>query len=104
MLHPTLSLYRNILRHARIFPSIKRDKVVLEIMDSFRRNRNEQDPEKLRVHLLLGTQGLEQLKSYTCLKDKPGNLSVTMHQNPMPINAKPIKALKETDPLYPQSS
>ena len=88
MLHPTLSLYRNILRHARLFPSIKRNKIVNEIMETFRRNRNEADPERLRLQLLVANQGLSQLKAYTCLKEERGNLEVTLDQNPMPAPAR----------------
>jgi hypothetical protein len=89
-------LYQFYFREARIFPSKNRDKVVLEIMNTFRVNRRETDSDKLRIQLLLATQGLDQLKAYTCLKDQKGNLEVTMHQNPMPMPAsrRPIKALK----------
>jgi hypothetical protein len=84
MLHPTLSLYRNILRQARIFPSIKRDKVAREIQDTFRLNRYETDPGKVRAAILLAEKGLSQLRSYTDLRNKKGNLEITLEQNPMP--------------------
>ncbi len=38
-------LYRGILRHARAFPSIKRDEMVEEIRNEFRENASLKDPD-----------------------------------------------------------
>ncbi len=38
-------LYRNILRHSRAFPSIKRDELVEEIRKEFRENARLTDPD-----------------------------------------------------------
>lgn len=83
-MHPTLSLYKKILKNARLFPSIKRDKIVAEIMETFRRNRDEADPNKLRLQLLVAEQGLSQLKAYTGMKEQSGHMEITLDQNPMP--------------------
>lgn len=47
-----LLLYRRILKHALVFPSKNRLKIVKEIKVTFRENKNLQDPIKLQVREL----------------------------------------------------
>jgi hypothetical protein len=78
MLHPTLSLYRHILRHARVFPSIKRAKLIEEIRISFRNNKTETDNDKIRKALAIAEKGLEQLQQYTTLDKSKNNFSISL--------------------------
>lgn len=80
----TLSLYKNILKQAKLFPSIKRNKIIEEIRISFRENRALTDEMKIKGALEVGYKGLEQLSAYTTLPKNSNNWSVTMDSNPMP--------------------
>lgn len=80
----TLRLYRHILRHARAFPSIKRDRLVREIQQSFRDNSKEADAEKLRVLYSVADKGLEQLMAYTRPVVRGNTIEVSLEENPMP--------------------
>ncbi len=84
MLHPVLSLYRQILRRAIEFPSIKRNKLIVEIKSSFRSNKNETDKEKVRTAIAIAQKGVEQLEKYTSLRHKKGNWEVSLEENPIP--------------------
>ena len=61
----TLRLYRNILRTAQNWPSIRRQKVIEEIRTEFRENRAEQNPERLAKLLKEAEIGLESLRAQT---------------------------------------
>jgi LYR motif-containing protein 4 len=78
------SLYRHIVRAARAFPSIKRDKLVEEVRSEFRAHATETDPEELRTRFHLAFKGLDQLSMYTDLSKRRGDWSVNLDSNPMP--------------------
>lgn len=80
----TLSLYRSIIKAAKAFPSIKRNKIVEEIRVGFRANAKENDAAKVKASLDLATKGLSQLSAYTSLPKSSGNWSVNMDNEPMP--------------------
>ena len=80
----TILLYRQILRNAHAFPSIKRDKIVQEIRTSFRENKFETDGAKIEGQISLARKGLSQLMMYTDLRNKEYDWSVDMENEPMP--------------------
>lgn len=80
----TLHLYRNILKLAARFPSIKRDKIILEIRRTFRDNRNMTDEKEIIKALSVAEKGVEQLSAYSNLKPSSLNWSVDLEKNPMP--------------------
>ena len=80
----TLNLYRNILKGAKRFPSIKRLKIVEEIRVGFRQNVDLSDTTILKKQLDLAYKGLEQLDVYNTLPKQSSNWSVDMEKNPMP--------------------
>ena len=82
----TLQLYRNILRHAKRFPSIKRNKIVEEIKLSFRANRSETNPDKIKEQLSVATKGLQQLQMYTSLPKTSSSWTINLEKEPMPVN------------------
>ena len=82
----TLQLYRNILRHAKRFPSIKRNKIVAEIKLSFRTNRAETDPDKIKEQLSVATKGLQQLQMYTSLPKASSSWTINLEKEPMPVS------------------
>lgn len=77
-----LSLYRSILGAARRFPSIKRHKIVEEIRQGFRDNKNATGDD-LQTKLSIAVKGLSQLEQYT-FSSKSTAWSVNLEQNPMP--------------------
>jgi LYR motif-containing protein 4 len=79
-----LSLYKNILRGAQRFPSIKRDGLVQEIRLNFRQNRALEDEKEIQKCLSIAIKGLSQLSMYTSLKPSASQWSVTLDQQPMP--------------------
>ena len=82
----TLQLYRNILRHAKRFPSIKRNKIVEEIKLSFRANSSETNPDKIKEQLSVATKGLQQLQMYTSLPKTSSSWTINLEKEPMPVN------------------
>ena len=60
-----LLLYRQILRAAKSFPSIKRNSVVVDIKAEFRDHRAVTDVEAVRKHMAVGIRSLETLQSYS---------------------------------------
>ena len=82
----TLTLYRNILKGAKRFPSIKRLKIVEEIRVGFRENMNLKDEVLLKKQLDLAYKGLEQLNVYNKLPKHSQSWVVDMEKEPMPKN------------------
>ena len=62
-----LHLYRSIVKSAKRFPSIKRDKLVANIRMEFRQNASCSDPKKVNGYLELAIKGLDQLNAYSNL-------------------------------------
>eukprot|EP00904_Undaria_pinnatifida_P006534 jgi/Undpi1/300/HiC_scaffold_1.g00296.m1 len=69
-----LSLYRNIVRNAQVYPSKSRDRVLREIRLEFRKNAKESDPVKVDQQRQLAMKGLEQLMVYTKMNTGGMNL------------------------------
>lgn len=84
-----LRLYKDILRAAKTFPSIKRDKIAREIRATFRDNAKLENTEEIEKALAVATKGLSQLNMYSNLRlNKSPNWSITLEQNPMPRREK----------------
>mmetsp|Transcript_8748 Transcript_8748/g.8845 ORF Transcript_8748/g.8845 Transcript_8748/m.8845 type:complete len:111 (+) Transcript_8748:121-453(+) len=79
-----LALYRAIIKNAKLFPSIKRYKLLKEIRDGFRENRHETNIEKINLSISLAEKGLSQLKQYTLLQPDKTSWNVDLEKNPMP--------------------
>ena len=79
-----LSVYRNLLKKAKVFPSKNRTRILNEIRMEFRRNQNLTDPKKLAECIELATKGIQQLSMYSDLPRNSTSWAVTMEQNPMP--------------------
>ena len=56
-----LSLYRQIMRTARDWPSLNKKALILGIQDEFRANAGEADPQKLQKMLASAYSGLKEL-------------------------------------------
>ena len=87
-----LCLYRNILRHAVRFPSIKRVKIVNEIKLGFRANAHLTEGLELSKQLDVAQRGLQQLAMYTSLPKNSTKWEVSMEKTPMP-SSKPSPAV-----------
>jgi hypothetical protein len=59
-----LLLYRQILRAAKQYPSLKRDSIVADIRDQFRAHRVLTDPNAVRQEMETGIRGLDVLQQY----------------------------------------
>jgi hypothetical protein len=63
-----LGLYRAILRSARDFPSIKRDRIIADIKTEFRENKSLQDAKAVKSKLDVAADGLAKLRMYAPMK------------------------------------
>ncbi|KAG2387273.1 hypothetical protein C9374_001605 [Naegleria lovaniensis] len=59
-----LSLYRNLLRHMKYYPSVRKDGMTQAIREEFRAYKNEKDPKKIEMKIGEAKGGLERLKAY----------------------------------------
>lgn len=76
--HEILSLYKQLLQQARIFPSITRRNVIEGIKLDFRDNKNLTDYNTLRIELARALDGLDQLKQYNRVHNQGVNLSIDL--------------------------
>eukprot|EP01031_Cornospumella_fuschlensis_P029317 gene29317-35391_t len=80
-----IKLYKEIIKAAKAFPSVKKNKIVEEIRVSFRANKDLQDGKEIEKALSLAVKGLSQLSMYSGLRANRGvSWSVQLEQNPMP--------------------
>jgi hypothetical protein len=80
---PVLHMYRQILRLAAAYPSIKRNSVREEIRFEFRQNRNEGDEAKLKLAKEKAIFGITHLRKYVFDANSP-DWVVNLEQEPMP--------------------
>lgn len=82
-----VSLYRNIVRSAKVFPSKNKGRILTEIRFDFRKNKELKAGEKLSEALGIAIKGLSQLNMYTKLDPTRGaDWAVTLDSSPMPDN------------------
>lgn len=79
-----LLLYRNIIRHAKIFPSKNRLGILKEIREEFRMNKNLTDEHEIRIEIEKAQKGLSQLSMYTNLRTEAGPWVINLEKEPMP--------------------
>jgi len=73
-----LRLYRNVLKAAQRYPSVKRDQLIADIKEEFRSNKYIQDPEELQKKIKIAQEGLGQLKMYTELDRSSNEWSLSL--------------------------
>lgn len=84
-----ISLYREILKHAQVFPSKNRLRIMNEIKLEFRRNKSMTNQNEIDIELSKATKGLSQLSQYTNLKTQTsGNWVIDLEKEPMPRRPK----------------
>ena len=66
-----ITLYRNIIRHAKVFPSKNRFRILKEIRAEWKENKAMKDTYQLSLSYQKATKGLSQLQMYTNLKRGP---------------------------------
>lgn len=86
----TLHIYRHLLRLAIKYPSIKREKVIDEILYEFRSNRNETDINEIRKQKDTAMTGLTHLQKYNFEKTT-SDWVVDLETDPMPMPPRPPK-------------
>ena len=79
----TRSLYLNVLREAKRYPSVKRDAVVEEIRKGFRDHRDETDPSTIQRQIDIAINGLAQLRQFTRRDMNSPNWQYRTFQNPV---------------------
>ena len=65
---PPLSMYRQLLRAARHYPSVKKDSVIAEIKQAYRENRSLTDQKQLDYANEEATAALNLLRRYVGVK------------------------------------
>lgn len=68
-----LSMYKNILKLCKIFPSKNRDRLYKEIQTEFKLNKTLQDKAKIDIEIGRARKGIDQLAAYSGLKNQRGN-------------------------------
>lgn len=86
-----LSLYRQIIKHAKVFPSKNRLRILKEIRAEFKENKVLTDQIKINKELDKATKGLSQLTMYTSLNRNESHWIVELDKNPMP---RPMPTIK----------
>mmetsp|Transcript_26328 Transcript_26328/g.73581 ORF Transcript_26328/g.73581 Transcript_26328/m.73581 type:complete len:83 (-) Transcript_26328:395-643(-) len=66
-----LAMYRTILRSAQNYPSVKREQILVEIKEDFRRNRSLSDEEQIDKAIMEAMEGLQALQRYSGHSDSP---------------------------------
>lgn len=72
----TLQLYRRILKAAKLFPSVKKEKILTEIKTEFRANKHVNSRDKLDHHRAVAERGLSDLEAYISAN---GSESFSLH-------------------------
>lgn len=65
-----LRLYRCTLKAAQKFPSIKREAIIRDIKEEFRKNMLLKDPNRIKEEIAVGVRSLEQLLEFAGLDQK----------------------------------
>ncbi|KAF6254454.1 hypothetical protein COO60DRAFT_1540584 [Scenedesmus sp. NREL 46B-D3] len=75
-----LQLYRQVLKAAKHFPSVKKHSIIKTIRDEFRENRGLTDPEKVKHCRAVAERGLSDLQAYMGMQASAssGNMSITL--------------------------
>lgn len=79
-----LKLYKEILKHANVFPSVKRKKIILEIKFEFRNNKHLTDPKEIKSRVDLAVKGLGQLAMYSTLPKDSSKWEINLDTNAFP--------------------
>mmetsp|Transcript_8292 Transcript_8292/g.25970 ORF Transcript_8292/g.25970 Transcript_8292/m.25970 type:complete len:100 (+) Transcript_8292:31-330(+) len=78
------ALYRNLLKQAKVFPSIKRKELYEDIRQEFRENKGLTDEAKIEKEIEKAVRGVQQMAMYTSLDPNASEWTVQMDENPMP--------------------
>ena len=79
-----LHLYKQIIKHAKVFPSKNRMRILKEIRAEFRENKSLTDHSKIGIEWDKANKGLSQLTMYTSLNRSASHWVVELEKNPMP--------------------
>ena len=85
----SLHIYRHLLRLAIKYPSIKREKVIVEIQYEFRSNKGEEDINEIRKQKEVAMTGISHLRKYTGFEKSTSDWVVDLETDPMPMPPKP---------------
>jgi hypothetical protein len=75
-------IYRRVLKLAQRFPSIKKDRLVIDIKEEFHENKSITDPIKIHEKIQVALRGIHQLSQYVNLDPAATHWSVQMEQEP----------------------
>jgi hypothetical protein len=78
-----LRLYRDLLAHARRFPSKKRAGIVADVRAEWREKRALADPARVAHAVEVAVRGLATLRKYTALDARAQEWSVQLEQDPL---------------------
>lgn len=83
-----LRLYRDLLWHARRFPSKKRAGIVEDVRAEWREKRALADPARTAHAIEVAVRGLATLRKYTGLDARAGEWAVQLEQDPLGAGAR----------------
>jgi Complex 1 protein (LYR family) len=79
-----LALYKELLSHARRFPSVRRNGMIEDIRIEFKLNAKLTDPKKITQAIELALHGLKTMQKYTKLSPKSTIWKVDLEEDPFP--------------------
>jgi hypothetical protein len=87
-----VSIYRNILKLAAQYPSVKRAAIIEDIKIEFRANKSLTDPQQIKEKIASARQGIQELSMYASLNPTAGNWTVEVGRNVGSSDARPVKS------------
>jgi hypothetical protein len=79
-----VKIYRTILRLAIVYPSIKRQSLLMEIHDEFRVHKKETDPIVLSNAIKKAIFGITHLRKYSNIDKESSDWVIDLEKEPMP--------------------
>ena len=89
------ALYKQVLRHARVFPSKGRDELVENVRAEFRQNATATDPTFIDQEITRAKEGLRDLQAYTGMVSGRGDWSIQLKETPLPQQPLPDEQKSE---------
>ena len=87
-----LQLYRQLLKNAKIFPSVKRKGIYEDIRIEWREGREVRDPEKREFNIRRAIHGLKTMQKFTLLDPRASSWTIDLsHQVAPQIKKRPAE-------------
>jgi hypothetical protein len=81
--YDTLLLYRQILKAAKTYPSIKRARIISNIKSDFHKNKHVEDENEIQKLKNIALNGIAQLSMYNSLNSAEKTWNVNFAKEPV---------------------